>query len=77
MQRHKGDQPTWTRYKPIFQIEYARITNNKLIVNALANLVMKPGEPNKELSTGSPKLRSSSKRVIATTRKRAQSVLMT
>jgi hypothetical protein len=44
-------QKTWTRIRPLFKKEFAACSNDKLIINGLANLVHKPGEnPRKFMS---------------------------
>ncbi len=38
------DQPVWSEFKDIFKQEYAVQTNERLILEGLANLAMKPSE---------------------------------
>jgi hypothetical protein len=44
-----ADQLTWTNLKPRFQREFATQTDEKLIMEGLSNLAMKPGESTGEL----------------------------
>jgi hypothetical protein len=44
-------QRTWTRIRPLFKKEFAAVSDNKLIVDGLANLAHKQGEnPRKSMS---------------------------
>ncbi len=45
------DQPLWSDFKEIFKQEYAVQTNERLILEGLANLVMKPNETTNKLLT--------------------------
>ncbi len=45
------DQPLWLDFKEIFKQEYAIQTNQRLILEGLANLAMKPNETTNELLT--------------------------
>jgi hypothetical protein len=45
------DQPLWSNFKEIFKNEYAVQTNERLILEGLANLAMKPNETTNELLT--------------------------
>ena len=45
------DQPLWSDFKDIFKQEYAVQTNERLIVEGLANFAMKPNETTNELLT--------------------------
>jgi Ty3 transposon capsid-like protein len=47
----KHDQPVWSDFKDIFKQEYAIQTNERLILEGLANLAMKPNETMNELLT--------------------------
>jgi len=44
-----GDQLTWTNLKPSFQRQFAPQTDEKLIIEGLSNLAMKPNESTGEL----------------------------
>ena len=44
-------QKTWTRIRPLFKKEFAACSDDKLIIDGLANLAHKPGEnPRKFMS---------------------------
>jgi hypothetical protein len=43
------DQLTWTNLKPRFQRQFATQTDEKMIIEGLSNLAMKPGESTREL----------------------------
>jgi hypothetical protein len=45
------DQPVWSKFKDVFEQEYAVQTNERLILERLANLAMKPSETTNELLT--------------------------
>jgi hypothetical protein len=45
----KQDQLTWTNLKPRFQRQFATQTDEKMIMEGLSNLAMKPGESTGEL----------------------------
>ena len=45
------DQPLWSDFKDIFKQEYAVQTNERLILEGLANFAMKPNETTNELLT--------------------------
>ncbi len=45
----EGDQLTWTNLKPRFQRQFATQTDEKLIIDWLSNLAMKPAELTGEL----------------------------
>jgi hypothetical protein len=45
------DQPLWSDFKEIFKQEYAMQTNERLILEGLANVAMKPNETTNELIT--------------------------
>jgi hypothetical protein len=45
------EQPLWSDFKEIFKNEYAVQTNERLILEGLANLAMKPNETTNELLT--------------------------
>jgi hypothetical protein len=45
----EGDQLTWTNLRPRFQQQFATQTDDKLIIEGLSNLVMKPNESTGEL----------------------------
>jgi hypothetical protein len=45
------DQPLWSDFKEIFKNQYAIQTNERLILEGLANLAMKPNETTNELLT--------------------------
>jgi hypothetical protein len=45
------DQPLWSDFKEIFKQEYAVQTNERLILEGLANVAMKPNETTNELIT--------------------------
>jgi hypothetical protein len=45
----EGDQLTWMNLKPRFQRQFATQSDNKLIINGLSNLAMKPSELTGEL----------------------------
>jgi len=44
-----ADQLTWTNLKPRFQQQFATQTDEKMIIEGLSNLAMKPGESTGEL----------------------------
>ncbi len=45
------DQPLWSDFKDVFKQKYAIQTNERLILEGLANLAMKPNEMSNELLT--------------------------
>jgi hypothetical protein len=47
----EGDQLTWTNLKPRFQAQFATQTDDRLIIEGLSNLAMKPNKSTGELLT--------------------------
>jgi hypothetical protein len=45
----EGDQLTWTNLKPRFQLQFATQSDDKLIIDGLSNLAMKPNKSTGEL----------------------------
>jgi hypothetical protein len=45
----EGDQLTWTNLKPRFQNQFATQTDDKLLIDGLSNLAMKPNKSTSEL----------------------------
>jgi hypothetical protein len=45
------DQPLWSDFKDVFKQEYTVQMNERLILERLANLAMKPSETQNELLT--------------------------